>query len=72
LARPRFLSEELWQTGPIQWIDALHDSEAAAKLRAFQKFLPGRKHCEINTLENLVQEVMATVYKEDLKTRKSR
>jgi Domain of unknown function (DUF4062) len=53
---------------PLQWIDALHDQNSAAKLRAFRTELEVNSNGRFRTLENLVQDVMASVYMEDLKT----
>ena len=50
-----------------QWIDALHDQDAATKLRAFKSELEGISSGTFSTLEGLVQGVMASVYMEDLK-----
>ena len=56
---------------PLQWIDALRDQESAAKLRAFRAELDASSNGSFRTLENLVQNVMASIYMEDLKTWKA-
>lgn len=53
---------------PLQWIDALHDQDSAARLRSFRTELEANSSVTFRTLENLVQAVMAAVYIEDLKT----
>lgn len=53
---------------PLNWVDAVHNPDAAAKLKAFRSSLDGTSTSSFTTLENLVQEVMAAVYMEDLKT----
>jgi hypothetical protein len=63
-----FLLDENAADWPLKWIDALQNSEAATKLHAFRRSLEGSSTGKFTTLENLVQEVMASVYMEDLKT----
>ena len=63
-----FLLDEEVADWPVRWIDAVRAPESAAKLKAFRDSLAGESVSRFTTLEELVQEVMAAVYMEDLKT----
>lgn len=53
---------------PLPFIDAVGNPEAAVKLRAFRAELEGSSTGRFRSVETLVQEVMASVYMEDLKS----
>jgi hypothetical protein len=53
---------------PVQWIDALHDPQSAARLVTFRGSLDGESTGRFSNLEELVREIMSAVYMEDLKT----
>ncbi len=63
-----FLLDEEAAGWPVRWIDAVKNPESAAKLKRFRESLEGMSVSRFSTLEELVQEVMAAVYMEDLKT----
>jgi Domain of unknown function (DUF4062) len=53
---------------PQKWIDALHDPDAAAKMREFRGQLNGIASGLFSSAPELVQEVMAAIHMEDSKT----
>ena len=61
-----FLLHEEAEWSP-KWIDALHDTAAAAKLQRLKESLVGTSTGVFRSVEDLVQGVMAAVHMEDAK-----